>query len=354
MKWFAIPLAIFIVSAAARATDEPLSDGGKIVRAELISCFPTARQEPKHNTLTEKEKTSRQTLKAEGSRTLDAVAISADGKVMVQADQDTVYVWDLPAGKLLRSWKWSGDRIGRFRSVALAPDGKRLAASFVALYHGDILVYDTATGKPLWKQKDASNSSWLDMAFSPDGKRLVSTGNFIDESLLRVWDAADGKFQRELKGRTTHADLPIPFAPDGKTVVALSGNDRLIFWDIETGKASPEVRVALKEDERIGEYVFAPDGKVLAIRSDKSLFLWDRANAKRLREFADSKGQGSPLQFAADGSSLLGFTAEGLVAWDVKTGVARTLLKIEYSHPQTFSPDRKKITFGFDVYPLPE
>jgi WD40 repeat protein len=326
--------------------------------ALVVSCFHAAHHEPKHRALPEKEKTLRQTLKAESSRTLDAVAISADAKVLVQADQDTVYVWDLPAGKLLQSWKWSGDRVGRLRSVALAPDGKRLAASFVALYHGDILVYDTENGKLIWKQKDATRSSWLDLAFSPDGKRLVSTGNFIDakdkESLLRVWDAADGKFQRELKGHTTQRDLPIPFAPDGKTVVALSGNDRLIFWDIETGQASPEVRVALKEDERIAGYVFAPDGKVLAIRSDKSLFLWDRVNAKRLRELSDRNGEGHPSQFSADGCSLLGFTAEGLVAWDVKTGVARTLLKMEYSHPQTFSLDRKKITSGFDVYSLPD
>jgi hypothetical protein len=98
----------------------------------------------------------------------------------------------------------------------------------------------------------------------------------------------------------------------------------------------------------------ASAGKVLAIQSDKSLFLWDRANAKRLRELADMNGGGHPLQFSADGSSLLGFTAEGLVTWDLKTGVARTLLKMEYSHPQTFSPDRKKINSGFDVYPLPE
>src|SRR5262249_21232465 len=151
-------------------------------------------------------------LKAESSRTLDAVAISADGKVLVQADQATVHVWDLPAGKLLRSWKWSGVRAGRLRRVALAPDGRRLAASFVALYHGDILVYDTANGKLILTQEDATRSSWLDLAFAPDGKRLVSTGNFIDardkESLLRVWDAVDGKFQRELKGHTTQRDLP--------------------------------------------------------------------------------------------------------------------------------------------------
>jgi hypothetical protein len=38
MKWFAIPLAIFIVATAVRATDEPPSDGRKTVRAELI--FP--------------------------------------------------------------------------------------------------------------------------------------------------------------------------------------------------------------------------------------------------------------------------------------------------------------------------
>lgn len=37
-KWFAMPLAILIVSAAACATDDAPSDGRKIVRAELI--FP--------------------------------------------------------------------------------------------------------------------------------------------------------------------------------------------------------------------------------------------------------------------------------------------------------------------------
>jgi hypothetical protein len=37
-KWFVMPLAILIVSAAARGTDDTPSDGRKIVRAELI--FP--------------------------------------------------------------------------------------------------------------------------------------------------------------------------------------------------------------------------------------------------------------------------------------------------------------------------
>jgi WD40 repeat protein len=295
-------------------------------------------------------------LKAEGSRSLHSVAISADGKVLAQTDDAIIRVWDLQAGKLLQSWKLQGGALG-LRRVALSPDGKRLAVTSTALYHGDILVYDTANGKLLWKQKDATKSSYLEVTFSPDGKRVVSTGNFIDakdkQSLLKVWDAADGTFQRELKGGTTRCHLPIPFAPDGKTVVALSGNDRLIFWDVETGKASPEVRV-LKEGEWIEEYVFAPDGKVLAIRSNKSLFLWDRASAKRLRVLSDKEGEGGPLQFSADGASLLGFNREGLRAWDVKTGAARTLLKMEYSGPQAYSPDRKKLASGFDVYQIPE
>ena len=299
----------------------------------------------------------KQTLKAEGSASLGSVAIAADGKVLAQTAANTIHVWDLPSGKLLRSWKPSqqnGYELGR---VAVSPDGKRLAVASARLYHGDILVYDTADGTLVWKQRDATNSTWLELAFSPDGKRLVSTGNFIDskgkESLLRVWNAADGKFQRELQGATKNRDLPIPFAPDGKSVLALAGPDRLIVWDIETGIASPEVRVA-PEGESIAEYAFAPDGKAFAIRSNKSLSLWDRMNGKRLRVLSDNKGEGTGMQFTADGSSLLGFTPEGLAAWDVKTGAARTLLKMDYSGPRTFSPDRKQLVSGYDVHPIPE
>ncbi len=296
-------------------------------------------------------------LKAEGSRSLNSVAFSADGKVFAQVEENDIHLWDFPSGKLLRSWKPTQGTGSRLGCLALSPDGKRLAVASTHLYHGNILVFDTADGKLVWQQKDATNSEWLELAFSPDGKRLVSTGNFIDrkdeESLLKVWNAADGKFLRELKGGTKLRDLPIPFAPDGKSVLAVAGDDRLIVWDIESGRTSADVRVA-PEGETIAEYAFAPDGKTLAVRSNKSLFLWDRANAKRLLVFSDKEGEGTGLQFNADGSSLLGFRREGLAAWDVKTGAARTLLKMEYSGPRTFSPDRKRLVSGHDAHPIPE
>ena len=298
----------------------------------------------------------KQVLKAEGSGSLSAVAISADGKILAQTEDGIIRVWDLPAAKLLRSWKWKPSTLGAQR-IALSPDGKRLATTSTALYHGDILVYDTANGELLWKQEDATESSWLELTFSPDGKRLVSTGNFIarkdEESLLKVWDAADGHFLRELKGGTKFRDLPIPFTPDGKTVVALSGADRLVFWDIETGKASPEVRVP-NDDGAIAEYAAAPDGKTLAIRTTKSLYLWDRPSGKRLRVLSTKEGEGGKLQFSADGFSVLGFNQAGLQAWDVKTGEVRTLLKMEYSSPRAFSPDRKVLASGFDVHLVPK
>jgi WD40 repeat protein len=302
-------------------------------------------------------------LKAEGSQTPKAVAISADNKVLAQVDNELIRIWNLETGKLVRSWKNPEGTLVR-TSASLSPDGKRLAVSGTTLYHGDILVFNTGDGELVWHKKDATNSSWLELTFSPDGKRVVSTGNFIDqkdkETLLKVWDAENGGLLHELKGGTKCRDLPIPFAPDGKTTVALSEFDRLIFWDITTGKASPEVRVveagwSNETNEAyanwIGEYAFAPDGKLLAIRSPKSLFLWDRETAKRVRELA-SPGEGTHLQFSADGSAVLGFTNRGLVSWDVKTGTAKTLLKIEYSSPVAFSPDRKLFVSGFDVYQI--
>src|SRR5262245_29456234 len=115
-------------------------------------------------------------LKAEGSGFLTSVAFSGDGRLLAQTEHALVRVWDLKAGKVLRSWKPPESTGGELHSATFSPDGKRLAVA-AADYGCEILVYDPETGQLLWGNK-TRGASEIELSFSPDGKRLVSTGDF--------------------------------------------------------------------------------------------------------------------------------------------------------------------------------
>jgi WD40 repeat protein len=304
-----------------------------------------------------------QVLKAEGSDSLTSVAFSADGQWFAQTEFDLIRVWDLKAGKVLRSWKPPGERSLGLQSVTFSPDGKRLAVADPG-YGCAILVCDPATGKLLW-QKQTRRASEVRLSFSPDGKWLLSTGDFSrgsKEHILTVWRAADGELHRELEGAPMlNNEVPIAFAPDGKAVAAVSGRGKVVLWDIESGKADPEIPVD-KAGHPISTLAFSPDGKVLAVGTTNAVFLWNLPGGKPLRVLSERKDAASDvqqrmahlLQFSADGATVFAFLDGKLQAWDAKTGEARKAPVVEWSRASAYSADRKALAAGFDIYPLPE
>jgi Tol biopolymer transport system component len=301
-------------------------------------------------------------LKAEGSGSLTSVAFSADGRLLAQTEHSLVRLWDLKAGKVLRSWNPPDEGVGELHSVTFSPDGKRLAVAG-ADYSCAILVYDPVTGKLLWR-KQTRRAAEVRLSFSPDGKWLLSTGDFSrgkKENILTVWRAADGELHRELEGTPMlNNEVPIAFAPDGKTVAAVSDRGKVVLWDIESGKAAPEIRVG--KAIYISALAFSPDGKVLAVGTTNSVFLWDLPGGKPLRVFTERKDVADDvyqrmahlLQFSADGAAVFAFLDGKLQAWDVKTGEARKAPVVAWSRPSAYSADRKALASGFDLYQLPE
>jgi WD40 repeat protein len=301
-------------------------------------------------------------LKAEGSGSLTSVAFSGDGRLLAQTEYGLVRLWDLKAGKVLRSWKPPDRTEGELHSVTFSPDGKRLAVA-AADYGCEILVYDTETGKLLW-QKKTREAAEVRLSFSPDGKWLLSTGDFSrgkKENILTVWRAADGELHRELEGTPMlNNEVPIAFAPDGKTVAAVSDRGKVVLWDIESGKATPEVRVG--KAIYISALAFSPDGKVLAVGATNSVFLWDLPGGKPLRVFTERKDVADNvyqrmahlLQFSADGATVFAFLDGKFHAWDVKTGEARKAPVVAWSRASAYSADRKALASGFDLHQLPE
>src|SRR5205823_2361922 len=95
-------------------------------------------------------------------------------------------------------------------SVALSPDGKRLAIA-----GRDLAVWNVATLERVLtvpKLQDRLTG----VVFSPDGQRLAACGR---GGLVRIWDAAKGQLMLTLDAHG--GDLTgVVFSPDGKRLAA--------------------------------------------------------------------------------------------------------------------------------------
>ena len=151
------------------------------------------------------------------------MAIAAEGKTIASCAMDgTVRLFDSDGRERRRFDIPKKYGVG----VGISPDGKRLACGS---YESEIHVWDTATGRELWRVKsDASRISA--QAFSSDGKTLVTGGD-----KLTWWDAATGKVLREIDGPHGTFHL-VAFSSVGNRIVTAGKEGAPRFWDAETGK----------------------------------------------------------------------------------------------------------------------
>ena len=104
------------------------------------------------------------------------------GKTLVTAGTDaTLRLWDVTTRREIR-------RLGRtsnaFCSLAITPDGTRIAAGINGRLKGVIRFYDPYTGYEL-ASLTGHNDGVKDLAFIPDGRMLVS----VATEGMRVWRA---------------------------------------------------------------------------------------------------------------------------------------------------------------------
>ena len=125
------------------------------------------------------------------------------------------------------------------RDIRFSPDGSLVGS---VSNDGQLIVWDTATGRPL--ERWVTASPW-GVGFSPDGDLVYGGGS---DSMLRTWDlsAADTYLQQMTQvgdaDQFAHAD----FSPDGSQVAYswLDGDTGWVrFVDTVTGESSPPARV---------------------------------------------------------------------------------------------------------------
>lgn len=291
----------------------------------------------------------------------------------------------LPAGALYRIGTLRLNLGGWIGNIAIAPDGKRLAATTCS---GPIRTHilETSGGREI---ACFPGGKFYDcLAYAADSK--VVACNWEDRFVFV--DAATGKVRKELDTKTVDA----VFAPDGKSLTAIEDRGYRDYWlrRWDSGRDEPgnvwqvpppprdaagrawEVQVRLSVDgkrlatvatgpwgakeqtrlfrvydtaggKEVGRWTvsaaadvsadlscpnvrpeFSPDGKYVAVRCDwQSIRVWEAATGKEAAHLAAETHRQTDrprqVRFTLDGASLICESKDGLSCWDWRAGKKR-------------------------------
>jgi RNA polymerase sigma factor (sigma-70 family) len=280
------------------------------------------------------------------------LSVSPDGRTLAAAAGKSVALWDSRTGRLTGRVAFKYD----VHCVAFAPDGKSVAAGTMDCI---VRLVDPASGKELRRfaghqalfDREAFRNSIHGVAFSADGQRLVTWGS--DET-ARLWDVRSGKELRTLdvKGWRTEQGgmyyLYFDVATNGKLVASATQESpkTLLLRDAKTGKVVHQ----LVHPADVGEAVFSPDGKTLAVPRGTWgqpgwIALWDLSSGKELGKLAGHKDTVCALAFSPDGKKLASSAWDAtLRLWDLDARKElHKALSLDSVANLAFSPDGKTL-----------
>lgn len=261
-----------------------------------------------------------------------------DGTGLIQYDdRGTLYRLDVATGKTVWKRKWKCDANG-------VMDLTIHAGWLVGLGLKRLSLFDPLTGNDGPPLEDAApKDAPADYHFTPlglsaDGQRVAAV-HFVEvPERIVVWDLSTGK----VVGRPM---LPaggpcFGFAADGSHVLATDDSNRLVGYDVRTGKITRRLAA-----ENVGQFVLSPDGRTLACGrsvtflgaglggfiedTDGIIRLLNPATGELLPQSPDPSAAVQGVRFAGPHTVVAELTPDSTrpshLSWDVRTGRRRTL-----------------------------
>ncbi len=178
---------------------------------------------------------------------------SPNGQLLVTAcDDGTIRLLNFKSG----TTAWTIHGHDKARTVAFAPDGRRLASG------GEdhkAKVWDVTTGAELASFSGHFHSV-RDLAFSPDGHTIASVGGAYrgpDAAEVKLWNSLTGQEIASLTGHTSLVSS-VAYFPSGRRLATASDDRTIKLWDSDTyedvftlrGHTSGVVSLAVSRDGR--------------------------------------------------------------------------------------------------------
>lgn len=231
------------------------------------------------------------------TRLVQAPSYDASGLLMATGSWDgQVLLWDTTGStpQLLSTVLPLDDDV-RVENVALAPDGRTLAVTF--LDTGDVVLFDTTrpTAPTALTTLSIPRARYAHaLAFAPDSRRLVTA---YDDTSMQVWDLTDRARPvagpTPLTGPTGWVNAAL-FSPDGSTLFAASADRRVHRWALDGG-AGTSTAVA-ESGGPVNALSISADGTLLATAGDDQIVRVLHIAGDRVDTIAELSGHTSTIR----------------------------------------------------------
>lgn len=223
------------------------------------------------------------------------VEFSLDSKRLVTTHLQSVYIWEIPSGKLFRKIDLPYGVINARFDI----NGTKIVT---AGYDKVAMVWDIFTHEELL-DLDGQTFAPTQSDFSPDGTKIITTDEIGG---CRIWNSATSQIIAMLIGHKQEI-TSAEYSKDGSRIITASFDSTVKIWDANTAK----VIVTLNGHKNKVFYAhLSPDGnKVITASSDSTALLWIWNSNQKKWEFKKRYrnplgSMGDPI-FSSDGNFLL-------------------------------------------------
>jgi len=202
-------------------------------------------------------------------------------------------------------------RAGYVRSLALSPNGQRIASGSF----GTLRVWNTETGE--LQQQRSGHQDWIEAIAFLDNNRIATAGGGKDGT-IRIWNAETGIRQLTLGGHSGGTNALI-LTPDRQTMIGGGGDRAIRLWKVAD---FAQTQTLGGHVATIDALAVSSDGNTLASGSrNGTIRLWDLQRGVQLRALQGHSGRILSLAFAPDGRTLASSSADRSVRiWDILSG----------------------------------